>query len=66
MKTKKASSGNPQANATIHRIYQVLGNLVRTYNLDRIYVDDADPCIGILVATAFVACYTHRNIKGKF
>ena len=65
MKTKQSSSGNPQANATIHRIYQVLGNLVQTYNLDRIYVDDAYPCIGILVATAFVACSTYQKIKGK-
>ena len=50
IKTKSASSGNPQANATIDRIYQILGNLVRTYNLQETYVDNAEPWIGILAA----------------
>ena len=53
IKTNLDSPGNPQANKTIERIHQVLGNLVRTYNLQETYVDDADPWIGILVAEAF-------------
>ena len=50
---KRASPGNLQANAIIERIYQVLGNLVHTYNLQERCVDDADPCMGILAAEAF-------------
>ena len=33
MKTKPASSGNPQANAIIERIHRLLGNLIRYFNL---------------------------------
>ena len=33
IKTKPDSSGNPQVNATIEKINQVLGNIVRTNNL---------------------------------
>ena len=43
IKEKPASSGNPQENTIIERIHQVLGNLVWTYNIHTIYVDDADP-----------------------
>ena len=50
IKTKPASPGNTQANTTIEIIHQVLGNIVRTYNLQEKYVDDADPWMGILVA----------------
>ena len=39
---KPCSPGNPQAHAIIERIYQVLWNLVRRYNLQGKYVDDAD------------------------
>ena len=53
IKIKPDSLGNPQANETIYRIHQVLGNLVRTYNLQETYVDDADPRMGILAAAAF-------------
>ena len=51
--TKPDSPRNPHVNATIERIHQVLGNLVRTYNLQETYVDDADPFMGILAAAAF-------------
>ena len=54
IKTKTASQGNPQANATIDRIHQVLENILRTYNLQETYVYDADTWMGILAAAAFV------------
>ena len=52
-------------NATIERIHQVLGNLVHTYNLQEIYVDNADPWMGILAAAAFSVQSTYQNIKQK-
>ena len=54
IKTKPDSPGIPQSNKKIDRINQVLGNLVRTYNLQETYVDDAEPWMGILVAADFV------------
>ena len=62
---KPESPGNIQVNATIERIHQVLGNLVRTYNLQEIYVDDADPFMGILNRSAFAVQSTYHRKKGK-
>ena len=36
-------------------IHQALGNLVRTYNLQETYVDDADPWMGVLEAATAAA-----------
>ena len=65
IKMKPDSPGNPQADATIERIHQVLGNLVRTYNLQEIYVDDADPLMGIIAAAAFVLRSMYQWTKQK-
>ena len=43
IKTKPFFPGNPHANTKIDRIYQVLENLVQTFNIHETYVDDADP-----------------------
>ena len=53
IKTKPVSLGNPQSNTIIEIIHQELGNLVRIYNLQEIYVDDADPWMVILAAATF-------------
>ena len=50
---KHASPENPEANTTIGRTHQVLGNLVRSYNLQETYVDYADPWMVILAAADF-------------
>ena len=52
-------------NANIDRIYQLLGNLVHTYNLQETYVDDADPFMGILNAAAFAVQSTYHSTKYK-
>ena len=64
IKTKPVSHGNPQANATIKRIHQVLDNIVRTYNLHETYVDDSNPWIEIPAAAAFVVRYMYHWTKG--
>ena len=62
--TNPDSSGNPQANAITERIHQVLGNLIRYFNLHDAYVDDAEPWMGILAAAAFAVQATyHRTLK---
>ena len=64
--TNLDSSGNPHSNSTIERIHQVLGNLVQTYNLHETSVDDANPCMVILAADAFMVRCTYHRTKGKF
>ena len=61
MNTKPDSSGNPQANAIIDRIHQVLGNPIFSFKLHDTYVDDADPWMGILAAAVFVVRYTYHR-----
>ena len=65
IKTKPDSSGNSQANATIEIIHQLLGNLVRSYNIQEIYIDDADPLMGIIAAAAFVLRSMYQWTKQK-
>ena len=50
---KLSTLGNPMSNAILERINQVLGNLMRTLNVQQTYVEKNDPLIGILVAAAF-------------
>ena len=65
IKTKPDSPGNQQWNEIIERIHHVFGNLVHTYNLQETYVDDADPCVGILTAEAFTVRSTYHRTKEK-
>ena len=65
IKTNPVSPGNSHANTIIKIIHQVLGNLVRTYNLQETYIDDADPWMGILATSDFVVCSTYHRTKGK-
>ena len=65
IKTKPDLPRNPQEGATIERIYQVLGNILRTYNLQEAYVDDSDPWMGILAAADFVVKSTYHRTKQK-
>ena len=65
IKTKHDSSGNSQAKATIEQIHQVLDNCLRTYNIQEKFGDDADPWMGILVATDFAVRSTYHWTKQK-
>ena len=65
IKNKPASPGNTQKNVTIERINQVLGNLVRTYNLQETYVDYADPWMEILAAVAFAVQSMYHRTREK-
>ena len=42
MIAKKATSGNPWDKSIIKIINQVLANLIRTFELDKYYVDEDD------------------------
>jgi len=53
VKTKFATTRNPQANAITERSHQVLANLCRTFELEDNCMDETDPWAGILSAAAF-------------
>ena len=55
---------NPQANAILERVHQVLGNLLRTMQLSQITSsqdDDEDPFDGVLAAAAFAIRATYHT-----
>ena len=52
-------------NAIFERIHQVLGNLVRTCNINQTYVDKDYPQLGILDAAEFSIILTKNRLKGN-
>ena len=51
------------SNAILERIHQVIGNLVRTFNVQQTYVDKNDPWTDILAAAAFAIRSTTSRQK---
>ena len=52
---------NPQANAIVERIHQVIGNIIQTFELENNYLDEENPWKGILSATAFAVRSTFHT-----
>ena len=51
---KPSTSGNPMSNTILERIHQVLGNIVRNFNIsNHTFVEENDLWAGILSAAAF-------------
>ena len=64
IKPKPITVRNPQANAIVERVHQVIGNIIRTFELENNYLDETDPWKGILSATAFAVRSTfHTTLK---
>jgi hypothetical protein len=61
VKAKPITVRNPQANAIVERVHQVIGNIIRTFELENNYLDDEDPWKGILSATAFAVRSTFHT-----
>ena len=53
IKRKPITVRNPQANAIVERIHQVIGNIIHTFELEKNYMDKDSPWKGIMSATAF-------------
>ena len=53
IKKKPTTTRNPQANSIIERIHQTIGNMIRTFQIGQLPLDEHDPWSGILVATMF-------------
>ena len=52
---------NPQANAILERVHQVLGDMLRTKNLQEYDFDDTDPWSELLASVAWAICSTHHT-----
>ena len=55
---------NPTYNEILERIHQVLGNLLRTFNITQAYFDRDDPWRDILCAAEFSIHSTKNMLKG--
>ena len=63
IKRKPITVRNPQANAICERVHQVIGNIIRTFELQTNYLNEDDPWKGILSATAFaIRCTYHTTL----
>jgi hypothetical protein len=65
IKGKPITTRNPQANAIVERVHQVVGNIVRTFELQDNYLDEDDPWKGILSATSFAIRSTYHTTLQK-
>ena len=51
IKVRPITARNPQANAILERIHQTIGNIIRTFKVQNMVLDDVNPWDGILAAT---------------
>jgi hypothetical protein len=65
IKCKPITVRNPQANSIVERVHQVIGNIIRTFELQDNYLDEDDPWKGILSATAFAIRSTYHTTLQK-
>ena len=61
IKGKPITVRNPQANAIVERIHQVIGNIIQTFELENNYLDEENPWKGILSTTAFAVRSTFHT-----
>lgn len=65
IKKKPITTRNPQANAIVERLHQVIANIIRTFELQSNYLDEENPWKGILSATAFAVRSTYHTTLQK-
>ena len=61
---KPITTRNPQSNATIKRIHQTIGNIIRTFDVSNIV--NNNPWSGILSATTFAVCATYHTTLQEY
>ena len=64
MKLKKSGAWNPQANSIVQRIHQVLGNMMRTFDLDNADVNEEDLWSEFISSTCYAIRTTHHTTLG--
>ena len=65
IKCKPITVQNPQTNAIVEQIHQVIANMVQTFDLELNYLDKEDPWKGVLAATAFAVRSTYHTTLKK-
>ena len=66
IKRKVISTRNPQANAVVERVHQVIGNMLRTFELNQLSLDEQNPFDGILAAIMFAIRSTlHTTLEAS-
>ena len=58
---KLITSRNPQAHAILERVHQTIGNILRTFKVQNMVLDDENPWDGILASTMFALRSTLHN-----
>ena len=61
MKPKRSTSHNPQSNGIIERVHQVLGNMLRTFELEEEELDKARPFEPFLSSAAYAIRSTYHT-----
>ena len=61
IKRKPTTKKNPQANAIIERVHQVVGNMLRTQDLDSRQLDDVNPWDDFLSSVAWAIRSTYHT-----
>jgi hypothetical protein len=64
LKRKPSNSWNPQSNAILERVHQVLGDCLRTFDLNNADVDENDPFEEFLTAAAYAIRSAHHTTLG--
>lgn len=64
VKKKPITKRNPWANAIVEKVYQKVGNMLWTFEVQDMELDECDPWSGILTAIVFaVRATTHIATK---
>jgi hypothetical protein len=61
IKIKLSSKRNPQANAILERAHGTIGNMIRTYQVEGIDIDEDDPFAGFVSAMSFAVQSTYHT-----
>jgi len=64
LKPAQSTPYNPQSNGIIERVHQVLGDALRTFELEEQDLDETDPWTPFLAATAFAIRSTYHTTLG--
>jgi hypothetical protein len=64
LKRKPSGAWNPQSNAILERVHQVLGDCLRTFNLENRNLDPDDPFEEFLTATAYAIRSAYHTTLG--
>ena len=58
-----STSGNSVSNIVLERIHRVIGNLVRTYNINKTYVHRNNPWLVIFTTAVFAVFSTENRLE---